>query len=143
MPRRLDCDSRLCNCATIQASSFVVPNGNQTVDGDYNNLAPFSNGLFGFGPTERYEQVYAASQFGAPGSTLDIGSIAFRLDGIDAADFFSDTYPSVEIDLSTTPFGPNQLSSSFASNIGPDDQIVYNGSLTLSGSGGQSPNPLI
>jgi hypothetical protein len=38
-----------------QASSIVAPNANQNVDGDANNVAPFSAGLFGTGPTERYQ----------------------------------------------------------------------------------------
>jgi hypothetical protein len=124
-----------------QATSIVAPNANQNVDGEYTNVAPFSAGLFGTGPTERYQQVYAASQFAAAGSTFDIGVIAFRLDANDAAGFESDTYPSIQIDLSTTALGPNQLSSTFANNVGADDRAVYNGSLTLSGSGGQNPNP--
>src|SRR5579864_4363053 len=124
-----------------QASSIVAPNANLNVDGNSNNVAPFSAGLFGAGPTERYQQVYAASQFAAAGSTFDIGAIAFRLDAGDASGFESDTYPSIQIDLSTTTFGPNTLSSTFANNIGADDQVVYDGSLTLSGSGGQNPNP--
>jgi len=124
-----------------QASSIVAPNANQNVDGDANNVAPFSAGLFGTGPSERYQQVYAASQFAAAGSTFDIGAIAFRLDANDAPGFESDTYPSIQIDLSTTAFGPNQLSSTFSNNIGADDRVAYNGSLTLSGAGGQNPNP--
>src|SRR5580700_9838210 len=116
-----------------QASSIVVPNANLNADGDANNVAPFSAGLFGTGPTERYQQVYAASQFASAGSTFDIGAIAFRLDANDAPGFESDTYPSIQIDLSTTAFGPNQLSSTFANNVGADDRAVYNGSLTLSG----------
>jgi hypothetical protein len=44
-----------------QASSIVAPNANQNVDGNANNIAPFSAGLFGDGPSERYQQVYAAS----------------------------------------------------------------------------------
>jgi hypothetical protein len=124
-----------------QATSIVAPNANQNVEGDGNNIAPFSAGLFGTGPTERYQQVYSASQFASAGSTFDIGAIAFRLDGNDAPGLESDTYGSIRIDLSTTAFGPNGLSSTFASNVGADDQVVYNGALTLTGSGGQSPNP--
>lgn len=124
-----------------KATSIVAPGANQNVDGDGNNVAPFSAGLFGTGPTERYQQVYSASQFAAAGSTFDIGSIAFRLDANDAPGPFSDTYGSIQIDLSTTSLGPNQLSSTFANNIGADDRVVYSGSLTLSGSGGQNPNP--
>jgi hypothetical protein len=33
------------------------------------------------------------------------------------------------------------LSSTFANNVGADDQVVYQGSLTFTGSGGQNPNP--
>lgn len=125
----------------LQATSIVVPNGLETIDGDSNNLAPFSGGLFGIGSSEQYQQVYAASQFGPSGSQFVIGGIAFRLDGGDAPGSTTDVYPSVQVELSTTSAAVNGLSTTFASNLGPDNTLVYNGSLTLTSSSGQNPNP--
>jgi hypothetical protein len=125
----------------LRADSIVAPNGLETVDGNSNNLAPFSGGLFGIGSSEQYQQVYAASQFGPSSSQFVIGGIAFRLAGGDASGPFTDTYPSVQVELSTTSAGVNGLSTTFANNLGSDNTVVYKGSLTLTGTGGQSPNP--
>src|SRR2546430_355240 len=86
----------------------------------------------------RYQQVYAASQFGAlpPGGTNLIG-IAFRVD----AGFggFSSPLPAGQINLSTTAQTPDGLSATFANNIGTDDTVVFSGPLSLSSSATGSP----
>jgi hypothetical protein len=81
-------------------------------------------------PTTRYQQVYSASQFSATGPGL-ITQIAFRPDAANGAPF-TGTLSNAQIDLSTTTAGPDALSTTFASNVGPDDKIVYSGPLTLS-----------
>src|SRR5436305_1883326 len=100
-----------------QSSTLVVPNSLATVEGNSGNSYPFN---IGPNNTMRYQQVYAASQFGAlpPGGTNLIG-IAFRVD----AGFggFSSTLPAVQINLSTTAKAPDGLSATFAINIGTDD----------------------
>lgn len=125
----------------LEANSIVVPNGLETTSGNINNLIPFSAGRFGIGSSVQYQQVYAASQFGSPGSETDIGSIAFRLASGDAPGPFSDTYSSFQVELSETPAAPNALSTTFASNLGADNTVVYSGPLTVTGGGGQNPNP--
>ncbi len=144
MPRKFVPGSILLACtlaAPLFAAPIVAPNSAATADGNSNNVYPFSPGWFQDAPTNRYQQVYAANQFGSPGSTIDIGAIAFRLDGADGGGQFTATYPSIQIDLSETSLGPDQLSSTFANNIGANDSTVYNGSLTVSPSGGSNPNP--
>jgi hypothetical protein len=42
------------------------------------------------------------------------------------------SFTGIQIDLSTTSRAPDALSATFADNVGADDTIVYNGSLTLS-----------
>ena len=88
-------------------SPVVVPSADTSTDGNANNVWPFSAGWFGTNSTARDQQVYSATQFGSAGSTLDIGAIAFRFDSIVAAQTEIDSFPSVEIDLSTTPLGPD------------------------------------
>src|SRR6266850_8558497 len=120
-----------------QTNILIVPNSLATVEGDSGNSYPFN---IGTNSTMRYQQVYAASQFGAlpPGGTNLIG-IAFRLDA--GWPPFSSTLPAVQINLSTTTKAPDGLSTTFANNVGADDTVVFSGPLSLSSSGGGSPAP--
>ncbi len=87
--------------------------------GDTSNLFPFFPGV---GNPLQYQQVYAASQFStfAPGGE-DITEISFRV-GIEAPDrtdhgAFAASIPFIQIELSTTANTPQNLSSTFASNL--------------------------
>jgi hypothetical protein len=77
----------------------------------------------------RYQQVYAASEFGL--DPIFIEAMLFRPDS-DTGAAFSANHPSVQINLSTTLNGPDTLSSTFASNVGLDDTIVRSGALSFS-----------
>jgi hypothetical protein len=105
-------------------TSIIVPNSNATVEGNTNNCYPFTS----CANISEYQQVYAASQFTAP---INIGAILFRPDG-PYGYAFSATNPDISISLSTTSKAVGGLSNTFANNIGPDNLLVYNGSLTLS-----------
>jgi hypothetical protein len=62
-----------------------------------------------------------------------IEGIYFRVD--ENAGPFAETFPRVQVDLSTTSRGPDGLSPVFSENIGPDEATVYGpGPLYLSGS---------
>lgn len=124
-----------------QAATIVAPNANAASFGNTNNLIPFSAGRFGIGSSVEYQQVYAASQFGPSGTPFDIGSIAFRLASGDAPGPDTDGYGSFQVELSETSAAPNALSSTFANNLGADNTVVYSGPLTVTGVGGQNPNP--
>ncbi|HLK68447.1 MAG TPA: PEP-CTERM sorting domain-containing protein [Bryobacteraceae bacterium] len=100
-----------------------MPNSLATVEGNGENITPFDEAV-----PIRYQQVYAASQFGAGGL---ITQIAFRPDGTDGHPFAL-TLPDMEIDLSTTQVAPDAMSATFADNVGPDNTVVYSGPLTLS-----------
>ena len=102
----------------------VVPNALANTEGNGNNNFPFDSTT-----PMRYQQVYAASQFSGGGGLIT--QIAFRPDGI-VGNPFNVTIGNIQIDLSTTSAVPDALSTTFASNVGPNDTVVYNGALNLS-----------
>ena len=115
----------------LQADTItVVPNGNATVEGNANNGYPFNVDFFGV-TSQRYQQVYNASDFGAVSGPALITAIAFRPDA-GQGNAFTSTLANVQINLSTTSSSAGSISSTFASNVGADDTIVRSGALTLS-----------
>ena len=111
------------------AAEIVVPNAQTTARGNGNNVIPFScQGAFG--PSMRYQQVYAAGEVG----TGTITQIAFRQFTNPA---FTGTLLGVTLTLSSTSNGPDTLSATFAANVGADVKTVFSGDLTLSG--GEAP----
>jgi hypothetical protein len=77
--------------------------------------------------SERYQQVYASSDFSrAPGPNL-ITEISFST----GAAFLDVTLQNVEITFSTTQKQPDGLSSTFAQNVGSDATSVFSGPLHL------------
>lgn len=136
--------------STANAQSVVVPNTLEFVEGASNNCIP----LTGCQNILRYQQVYASGDFGNLTGTgqVFINRIVFRPDNGGA--YPPGTYSDIEIRLSTTPalFGPNgqtpigpdNLFTTFALNIGPDEAVVYRGPLTLEsntpGSGAPGPS---
>lgn len=119
--------------AWAQTASVVAPNADAATEGSSANGFPFNIG--GFQTSERYQQVYLASQFSALGPTGGlVTQIAFRPDAAFGM-AFSSTLPNVQIDLSTTAATPSTLSGTFANNVGVDDITVFGpGPLTLSSS---------
>jgi hypothetical protein len=112
--------------AIAVADHRVVPHGNTTVEGNSNNVFPFSTG--GCCPSSfRYQQVFAASEFGRPRL---LTRIAFRADGPFGTQ--AQITNTLEISLSTTAAAPDGLSATFANNVGSDATVVYSGSLTIS-----------
>jgi hypothetical protein len=118
------------------AALIIAPNSAATVEGESNNAFPF-NIAATLLANQRYQQVYDASQFATllPTGGL-ITQILFRPDVTGSGAAFTSTLPSIRIDLSTTSAAPDGLSTTFASNVGLDDTIVYGGPagapLTLS-----------
>lgn len=108
------------------AGVVVVPNFLAASEGNQNSSFPFNIGDFGL-ISQRYQQIYASSQFPFGG---DILQIMFRPDARTGA-AFSGTLPNVQIALSTTSTVPDALSTTFANNVGPDNRIVYSGPLSL------------
>ena len=106
---------------TSYADTIVVPNANTNTEG---NDGLGSNTLL------RLQQVFASSQFVAAGGPIIITQIAVRIDGFGSG--FTYTNPNLQINLSTTGMAPDGLSAAFASNVGADDTVVRNGSITTS-----------
>jgi hypothetical protein len=104
----------------------VAPNGLAGAEGNSDNGFPFT-----VAETMRYQQVYAASQFGSIAQGGMITAIAFRPDA-NYGYAFTHTIASIRIDLSTTTAGPGGLSLTFGNNVGTDDTTVFNGTLRLS-----------
>jgi hypothetical protein len=123
MMHRLNRVVLLSACAAVAQASVVVPNVLAGVEGAGGNTFPFDSIT-----PQRYQQVYAATQFPAGGL---ITQLAFRPDG-PLGHAFSVTIGNIQIDLSTTLAAPDGLSSTFASNVGLDDTMVFSGSLNLS-----------
>lgn len=124
-------------------AGIVVPNALVNVEGNAASVSPFS----GFGvPSLRYQQVYAASQFGAMDSEGEfIQAISFRID-TDQGPFFGSfvLLRDAQVNCSTTLRAPDNLSTNFAENVGADDTVVYGrGELQVDGtySVGARPQP--
>lgn len=108
------------------AGTIIVPGTAASTEGNQNSSFPFNIGDFGV-VSQRYQQVYSGSSFfdGA------ITRIAFRPDAVTGSAFFM-AISNIQISLSTTAAGPDTLSTIFADNIGPDNRVVFSGSLPLS-----------
>jgi len=106
----------------VSAQPVVVPNANEFVEGDGFNSFPFNTFK-----QIRYQQIYESTQFLQCGNIIQL---KFRLD--EDRSGFNSTIPDILIQLSTTTTTPATLSSTFASNIGPNVTTVFNGELTLS-----------
>jgi hypothetical protein len=125
------------------AAIVVVPQNAAEVEGNFSQIGPFNIAPFGV-PSQRYQQVFAASAFAALSGPHLITQIAFRPNVLPDADAagaaFSATIPNIRIHLSTTsrvpdgdPDGdPAGLSTTFAENVGTNDTVVFNGALPLS-----------
>jgi hypothetical protein len=121
------------------AVHFVVPFGSSNMDGNTYSLGgPAIQQPF----TIRYQQVYAASEFAyltncGGGWAIDI---LFRGDATNGTQSGVDM-PSVQVNLSTTQRGPDELSAVFFDNRGPDDTVVFAGSLQTGLLGGHRQGP--
>jgi hypothetical protein len=126
---------------TITTSSGVrvVPGAWTTSSGTSDPLPILSNSNI------RVQELIAPEQFGA-GSLL-INQIAFR--AFPGSGPLNGTITNLAIYLSTSPLFPNTdngrtlMSATYASNVGPDNTLVYSGpgSLTSPGCAGPSPCP--
>lgn len=109
------------------AAPVVAPNAFAGIEGDLNNCIPVA-GCLGF---NRYQQVFASSEFSAFGGPQFITEIAFRLDGL-VGQTFTHNFSNVSVGLSTTAAAPDALSLTFANNRGADFTAVHSGLLALS-----------
>jgi len=105
----------------IFAGPLIAPAEWSSAFGDTGNLFPF----FSSRPI-RYQQVFRSTEFSRwnPGGGL-IRAIAFRGHGPGIP--FAGAIPQLQVYLSTTSRDPDDLSSTFADNVGPDDTQVFSG----------------
>jgi len=113
-----------------RAATLVSPNALAGTEGNTDNGFPFNIANFALS-SQRYQQVYASSDFAAFCGPQLITQIAFRPDAVNGA-AFSSTLSNIQIDFSTTSAAVDGLSPTFASNVGADDTIVHSGALSLS-----------
>jgi len=107
----------------VNAQPVVVPNANESVEGNSSNFIPFST----IAGTSRYQQIYESTQFSECGNIVQVN---FRFDEGRPED--SETYDDISIQLSTTNVTPAALSDTFAENIGLNVTTVYEGELIFS-----------
>ena len=109
------------------AQTIVAPNAFATTNGGSRaSSAPFND-------VSRYQQIYAASQFSALSGPELITQIAFRPATNQRA--FTHTDSHIQFDFSTNAEAVSSLSSTFANNVGSNDQVVYNSALTFTSTG--------
>src|SRR5690242_3899562 len=102
--------------------TVTVPSTVKGAEGNSDNLYPFN------GDPIRYQQIIAASEFTTGAGWIT--QIALRPDAASGV-AFSETLTKVQINLSTTSRPANNLSKTFATNIGSDEKVVFNGALAL------------
>jgi hypothetical protein len=108
----------------------VIPNVSAAQEGAASSSAPFDVGST-IVPSYAYQQVYMASAFSP--DTRSITSIAFRPD-TPAGGGFNETLGSITIRLSITSKTAQNLSSTFADNLGASSTVLASGPLTISSS---------
>jgi hypothetical protein len=107
------------------AQTVVVPNSLATVEGGTSNAFPFSN----LSQNHHYQQVYAAGEFAAvPGPRRLIG-VRFRPNGTSTFSPWSITI-TADLRFSVTQLGPDQLTATFASNVGANEATVFSGQMS-------------
>jgi len=105
----------------------VIPNVNESTPGPSNQAFPFNQGNM------RYQQVYAADQFGDLRGIVQ--SFAYRVDE-SAGDPFTSAPIQTQIWFAHTQVAPRGMSLTFDQNMGNDKTLVFDGPLSLSSAGG-------
>lgn len=117
--------------SSASAQLVTVPSA---AEGNLNNIFPFA-----YNSTLRYQQVYDSSLFSAVTGSAPISQLAFRPDGTLAP---SKSFSSmVNIRLSTTSLDEDGLNSLFANNSGPDETVVFSGTLPWNSGYSGTPGP--
>jgi hypothetical protein len=117
----------LCAVAAhVQADTLVVPRVNENLDG----VATDGGGSGALRHAIRIQTVYGASQF-ATGTALRVTQIRLRPSAV-WGNAFTSTIPDLQIKMSTTAARANNLSATFADNVGANETVVFQGPITLS-----------
>ena len=120
-----------CVPTELRAQVIVVPNALATDDGDSSNTSPS-------GPTSvREMQIYDASQFGALSGPSFLTQFAYRPDTIPGAS--GPRSFTLRIYASTTSRSVAGMSTTFAENLGTNNTLVLDGTVTVTT--GNLPGP--
>ncbi|MBL8753685.1 MAG: PKD domain-containing protein [Planctomycetes bacterium] len=115
--------------------TLVAPNGYATAEGGANNIYPWNRGA----SSTRIQFVTDSTHFTSQGATFPIliTQLRYRADAATATTTWpGGTWPQVRIDLATCPVDYLAVTSTFASNLGPDVTTVHNGPVTVAGGTG-------
>lgn len=113
------------------ADTLVIPAALENVDGNTSNAAPFGKFIAANNAPFRTQQVYGASGFPAEPDGITVTELRFRPD-FAFGEMGPITANEIEISLSTTSKMVDGLDSTDLDlNVGPDQTVVYSGSLTL------------
>jgi hypothetical protein len=113
-----------CGTTDLRAQVVVVPNAQAANDGNTSVTTPS-------GPASvRYMQIHDASQFGALAGPSFLTQFAWRPD--QTAGSSGPRFVTLQIYASTTTRSVTGLSTTFADNLGTNNTLVFNGTLTWS-----------
>ena len=124
------------------ASSIVVPNNRAaTVGNDTGSIGP------GLEPDVRSQQLFGSGQFlSVVSGPILIDQFAFRVAA--GTGPFNATLANLDVYISTSQYFPNLgggaallMSTTFSTNVGPDNTLVYHGPVTLVSPGCAGPAP--
>lgn len=114
--------------ASGASAALVLPPEDEFPAGDAVNAFPIGGTRPG-----RYQQVYSGASFPDVPQIL-ISAIAFRIDRVTqdrVAPQFEAFVQDVDFLLSTTPTGADELSRTYAENVGVDESLAFSGFLPL------------
>jgi len=118
--------------------SIVVPNANATVAGGDTGSLPSTP------VSAEFQTVIDPGQFGSVTGSIYITGLAFRAapgTGPLNATFSGSAYLSTSPNYPNTSGGHTLLSTTFASNVGTDNTLVWSGNFAMSGPGCAAPGP--
>jgi hypothetical protein len=114
----------LLSLIALPATAGLIIVGNPP-DNETGNCFPFGCNYDHYPGPGEYQQVYQNTQFGGP---IQITGLQFYNTQSDTGATSMNT-GNFQISLSTTSANWNTLSSTYANNIGPDNTMVFDGSL--------------
>ena len=117
--------------------SVVAPNGYAATQGNTNNAYPWNRGT----ASMRCQFVYDSTNFTLQGITSPvlINRLRYRPATTTSA-WAGGSWPNVRIDMATCPLDYSLVSSTYASNLGPDVTTVHQGQVVVQGGSGSGPN---
>ncbi len=117
-------------------ATVVIPNGLAAVEGNSSTAYPWGRGTAQI----RVQYVYDTTHFTQQGVTypIVINRLRWRANG--GAANAGGAYNTVQVQMSTCPVDQAAVSTTFASNHGPDLATVHNGPVTVLAGGGTTPN---